>query len=204
MSKEGQPGRDQANAYSREQGGSRKESNANSPRAPLTQEQQSWYDRPHEEMVKGFQVFFEGQHKDARRQVPIEHLISQELSIKWHLPEIVTESDFFGTIKLAWDALAYDRYRPGSHIEEWAGKDLEEHFRSTNEQTIKLSDPQIRVINALTEAVGIPHQRGQAEIEIPENLKHYSEWQVSEEYQERVAKAKSEWKTRHNWKIRNS
>ena len=43
----------------------------------------------------------------------------------------------------------------------------------------------------LAEAVVIPHQKGQAEIEIPDKIKHYDEWIFSKEYRERVAKVKS-------------
>jgi hypothetical protein len=41
----------------------------------------------------------------------------------------------------------------------------------------------------LTEAVGIPHKKGQAEIEIPEKLRSETKWLLSEEYQERLLKA---------------
>jgi hypothetical protein len=42
----------------------------------------------------------------------------------------------------------------------------------------------------LTEAVGIPHPKGQAEIEIPEKLRNYTKLVLSKDYQEKVAKAK--------------
>jgi hypothetical protein len=41
-------------------------------------------------------------------------------------------------------------------------------------------------------AVGIPHERGQAEIEIPEKLRHYDKLRLSKEYRERVAQAIAE------------
>jgi hypothetical protein len=52
-----------------------------------------------------------------------------------------------------------------------AGLQLSGHYQRTRESIIKLSDPQVRLLDALTEAVGIPHQRGQTVIEIPKNLK---------------------------------
>jgi hypothetical protein len=48
----------------------------------------------------------------------------------------------------------------------------------------------VKVIDALTEACGIPHKRGQGEIAIPEKLKDYDTWTESEEYRERLARAK--------------
>jgi hypothetical protein len=73
-----------------------------------------------------------------------------------------------------------------------AGNTLYHHYLRTREPVIKLSHPiQIRIIGALTQAVGIPHQKGQAEIEIPEKLKHYLKWILSKEYQERWPKAYS-------------
>jgi hypothetical protein len=38
-------------------------------------------------------------------------------------------------------------------------------------------------------AVGIPHKKGQVEIEIPEKLRSETKWLLSEEYQERLLKA---------------
>jgi hypothetical protein len=64
------------------------------------------------------------------------------------------------------------------------------YYQATHEPTIKLSDPQIHIIDALTEAVGIPYQKGQAEIEIPEKLRNYNKLVMSKDYQERAAKAK--------------
>ncbi len=57
-----------------------------------------------------------------------------------------------------------------------AASEVEEFYKHNPEPTLKLSVPQIRVINALTEAVGIPHKRGQAEIEIPEKFRDIEKW----------------------------
>jgi hypothetical protein len=53
---------------------------------------------------------------------------------------------------------------------------LSNYYKRTRESTIKLSEPQTRVIDALAEAAGIPHQRGQAEIVIPKEGREYEEW----------------------------
>jgi hypothetical protein len=66
------------------------------------------------------------------------------------------------------------------------------YYQATHEPVIKLSDPvQIKTIGALTEAVGLPHERGQSVIKIPEKLKSYNKLILSKEYQERVAEAKA-------------
>jgi hypothetical protein len=79
-------------------------------------------------------------------------------------------------IRKAWDALAYDHYKEYSFTKHMVGLHLSGHYQRTHESVIKLTRPQARVLDALTEAVGIPHQRGQAEIEIPEKARHYEEW----------------------------
>src|SRR4051794_28744485 len=99
-------------------------------------------------------------------------------------------ADLFSPIRLAWDTIAYDRYEAGSDAERGAGVSL--NFYSMDRDggsTIKLSDPlQVKVIDALTEAVGIPHEKGQTEFEIPEQLRgqNYPEWCFSSEYKARV------------------
>jgi hypothetical protein len=73
---------------------------------------------------------------------------------------------FFQPILAAWGILTYDRAKffkdliPSSLSREYPG-----------ETTIKLDPFQTRIIDALTEAFDIPHERGQAEIEIPEKLR---------------------------------
>lgn len=57
------------------------------------------------------------------------------------------------------------------------------------EPTIKFSDS-VRIIGALTGAVGIPLERGQAEMEVAEKLVDENKWLPSKEHQERVAKAR--------------
>jgi hypothetical protein len=65
------------------------------------------------------------------------------------------------------------------------------YYQKTQESRIKLSEPQVKMVDALTEATGIPRQRGQAEIEIPEKLRNYSQWFNSEERLARIAEARS-------------
>jgi hypothetical protein len=70
----------------------------------------------------------------------------------------------------------YEHYKPGSSEENFAARSLQYYYQFTSKPGIILCNPlQIRVLDALTEAVGIPHERGMAEIEIPEKLRHYNE-----------------------------
>jgi hypothetical protein len=86
------------------------------------------------------------------------------------------------TVRSAWDALSYDRYEPGSREEGLAGSVLQAYASATGEPKIKLTHPtQVRVLDALTEAAGVPHQRGQTEIEIPEKLRNYNRYLMSPE-----------------------
>ena len=100
--------------------------------------------------------------------------------------------EIFFTVRSAWDALAYDRYEPGAREEGLAGSVLQAHYDATHEPTIKLTYPmQVRVLDALTEAAHIPHQRGQTEIEVPEKLRNYNQYLMSAEYQARLAQAQA-------------
>jgi hypothetical protein len=107
------------------------------------------------------------------------------------------EGEFFSTLRYAWDTLVYDRYKTGSHTEQLAGSTLWGYYQATQEPTIKLFDPvQVRMMDAMTEAVGIPHEKGQAEFEIPEKLRHWNKWVSSKEYLDRWHKAKSKKRNR--------
>jgi hypothetical protein len=84
-----------------------------------------------------------------------------------------------------------------------------QHSCVTGEKpTIKLNPVQVQIIDALTEAVGIPHKKGQAEIEIPEKLRSETKWLLSEEYQERLlqatARARGEKPERPNQELKST
>jgi hypothetical protein len=153
----------QKNSQSKEQAKPQQESTANSPRLS------------HEQLVKEFRNYI--QERDQLFRVHGVHS-SPEVIIRAKLYEEIMKfgphTSFWFPVRNAWDALAYDRYEPGSFDERQAGGTLEYYYRSTNEPAIKLFDPQIRIIDALTEAVSIPRERGQAEIEIPEKLRNYT------------------------------
>ena len=69
---------------------------------------------------------------------------------------------------------------------------LQAYSRATGEPKIKLTHPmQVRVLDALTEAAGVPHQRGQTDVEIPEKLRNYNQYLMSPEYQAKFAEAQA-------------
>jgi hypothetical protein len=196
----------QGNNQSKEQGGIHKEVAANSPLAPGMEEQQGWYEMPHEKLVRAFQDYVQ-QHPFRGFWSP-KKIIRERLNLEAHSTHLLStaspeekkkEKDFFYPLLLAWDILAYDRYEAGLNEEHLAAVGLSsyyQHYRvispDRNIVAIKLSHPvQIGVLDALTEAVGIPHQKRQAEIETPEKLRDWNKWTMSKEYQERWAKAKS-------------
>lgn len=161
---------------------------ANALLAPLMWEKQSWYERSHEELVKGFRSIIQERVQLTRGYFSPEETVRSNL---WWRETGKMGRAFFSPLRAAWDVLAYDRYEPGSIVESEAGSDLQYDYLMTHETVIKLSQLQVRIIDALTEAVEIPHERGQVEIEIPENFRYYREWTYSKEYRERLAKAQS-------------
>jgi hypothetical protein len=162
-------------------------------REELTDEQQGGHEsgRSHEQLVKTFQDLIKQQAEaygvnrlpHEREVLPAEAIVRNQLD--WYsAPETGGETAFI--LRNAWDALAFDRYEVGSKEEHLAGVTLQMYYNATREPTIKLTDPgQVRTLDALTEAVGIPHQRGQTEVEIPEKVRHYHRYRMSEEYRQR-------------------
>lgn len=152
----------------------------------------------HEDLVDEFQRFIREEEKHSSATLSPAEIVRLRLEQgwRWHSgnnnPLVRERRDFFFTLANAWDALAYDRYKPGSLWEHFAGAGLEALFVEEHVSAIKLSHSQIRIIDALTEATGIKHKRGQAEIPIPEKLKNYSEYQLSPEYQARKAKVREQ------------
>jgi hypothetical protein len=81
---------------------------------------------------------------------------------------------FFSRLWVAWDALAHDRIMAArgqrGQKEEWY---IDKYMGHTDDlETVKLAHPlQVRLLDAMAEACGIPHQRGQTEIAIPKSLR---------------------------------
>jgi hypothetical protein len=153
----------------------------------------------HERLVQSFQTLIREQQQiyssirtpGEREVLPPETIVRQQLD--WYADTRDEEkSETFFTLRSAWDALAYDRYEIGSKEEGLAGSVLQAYYAATHEPTIKLSDPrQVRLLDALTEASGIPHPRGQTEVQIPEKLRNYNKYVMSNEYQTRWDQAQA-------------
>ena len=166
------------------------------PRGTLTpaqthQTEQGKRDLSHEQLVQSFRDLIKRQAQDyadkrsqqEREILPAEAIVRNVLH--WYAAPN-TGGEAMDILRFAWDALAYDRYEVGSKEEHLAGSSLRAYYNATHELTIKLTDPgQVRTLDALTEAVGIPHQRGQTEVEIPEKARHYNKYRLSEEYFQR-------------------
>jgi hypothetical protein len=126
-----------------------------------------------------------------REVVPPETVIRNVL--EWYASSSMEQDDTYFTLLSAWDALAYEKYEPGTKEEGLAGSLLQSYYGETKEPSIKLTNPkQVLLFGAMAEAAGLPHQRGQTEITIPEKLRHYNQYLMSSEYEERLNKAKAE------------
>ena len=157
----------------------------------------------HEQLVQSFRSLIK-EHQDTYAMLhsigenphePVE--LSPETAVRgvldWYSGSANKEmGEPMFTVRSAWDALSYDRYEPGSREEGLAGSVLQAYYGATREPTIKLTHPmQVKVLDALTEAAGVPHQRGQTEIEIPEKLRNYNRYLMSPEYQARLTEAQA-------------
>jgi hypothetical protein len=126
-----------------------------------------------------------------REVLPPETVIRNVL--EWYADSSMEQEDTFFTLQSAWDALAYDKYETGSREEGLAGSLLQAYYGETKEPAIKLTNPkQVLLLDAMAEAAGVPHQRGQTEITIPEKLRKYNQYLMSSEYEELWNKAKSQ------------
>jgi len=158
---------------------------------------------PHEQLVQSFRGLIRD-HQALYQQIhsigenPHEpDAISSETAVRgvldWYAGSANTEmGEHMFTVRSAWDALSYDRYEPGSREEGLAGSVLQAYYGATREPSIKLTHPmQVKVLDALAEAAGVPHQRGQTEVEIPDKLRNYNQYIMSPEYQARLTETQA-------------
>jgi hypothetical protein len=132
---------------------------------------------PHERLVQTFRSLIKEQqdvHTSLRSFGEMSNepeVLSPERAVRgvldWYAGSGNKElSEHMFTVRSAWDALSYDRYEAGSREEGLAGSILQAYASATGEPKIKLTHPtEVRVLDALTEAAGVPHQRGQTENE---------------------------------------
>ena len=157
------------------------------PPSKLTQELPSWYNKPHEELVAAFRGFIDQRDRQYDGRVSHEELIRDKLQSEWMYSSDRTKREFFFQLQFAWDALAYNRYKPGSSAEHLAGSNLQSYYGDKHEASVALSDPlQVKIIDALTEATGIIHEKGQTSVAIPPHLSDYNGWVMFDEYHRRV------------------
>jgi hypothetical protein len=160
-------------------------------------EEQGWANRPHEDLVGAFRglIWKERQEslKDWRDAVSFTPaiLIKNELGKQASLhmspdPLDKQRAAFFQPIEDAWDVIAYEYYRVGrfgepNHVERHhAGWTLSGRYQRAvalgepRPELLTLDPQQVKILDALAEAADIPHQQGQAEIEIPERFRYYA------------------------------
>jgi hypothetical protein len=137
-----------------------------------------WYKEglSHEQLVAGFRAYIS--HVQALDQEYQSHLPPQQRTILSPEAAIRRKLDWeasspepgkwenFEPLRNAWDVLNYERYQPGSDYEHLAGNSVYGLYQSRlsekapNPEVIRLTDPvQVQMIDALTEAADIPHER---------------------------------------------
>jgi hypothetical protein len=174
---------------------------ADSPLAPIMRERQGWQERPHEELVAAFRqairLKFQEVGERAKYFTPAK-LIRYELEEleRWRRLSGVTaeqqqRAEAIGPIYDAWLVITYAHHGKGYPVISADGKEvnytgfierartgsiLSYRYRETGQSTIRLSESQRRVLEAMADAAEIPYQKGQTEIEIPEKLRDYNRW----------------------------
>lgn len=155
----------------------------------LPVEKRGYSGRSHQELVEGFKGFLaywqDRLYQDHQMHFSPLQIIRNNLGWYKDLTNEQTRA-FVTPLALAWNVLSHDRYELGTSGEQSTGMELQMYYQAIQNPAIKLSEPQVEILDALVEACGIPHERGQTEIEIPDKLKNYSTWFHSEEYQRRV------------------
>jgi hypothetical protein len=86
---------------------------------------------------------------------------------------------YFRTLQNAWDAISYDHYPEGSEEKRQVGLGFQvylaqEGYRGERPPVVLDDNRQIAVLDAMAEAVNIPHQRGQRVIPLPASIRYGS------------------------------
>jgi hypothetical protein len=163
---------------------------ADSSLTPLIREPQSGEERSHEQLVEAFRNAIRRKQKEWEERGDYwspAHIIQSELFHQAQFryiretgeyAEYKKLGEFYHPILNAWDVIAYDHYaqgpdKTGAEVRHIAGLSLSQHYQQTGQMVIRLSERQTRILDALAEAADIPHQKGQAAIEIPEKIRGY-------------------------------
>jgi hypothetical protein len=158
-------------------------------------ERQSWSEASHEQLVGAFRGLIQQERQKIQASefegfsypagIVRYELYKQELDRFSDDPLHKQRGEFFRQIRNAWDAIAYEHYRQEEYglvdlYNEGAARGalVETYTRAKarNEprpEIIKLDPLQMKILDALAEAADIPHQRGQAEISMPEKFRYY-------------------------------
>jgi hypothetical protein len=148
----------------------------------------SWYDRPHDQLVQAFRSYIASERAK----------LDTEFMLETWTPEAIIEArleretayttfqdkkrrgDFFRPIEQSWRLLTFDRrHESDQHRMAWEASieyEGRKRRREPHPEIIELTDPlQVRILDALAEAVGMPRRRGQTELEIPEHIRGYAQ-----------------------------
>lgn len=163
------------------QGGVHKESNANAPLARSFHVERGRHGWSHEHLVKEFRSYIQDQQQLRRYGAEPTGIIHEKLTWLWGLGSAKgggnkQEVGFWSPIQYAWGVVAYEYFKTDVIAQNEAVFGLSGYYQRTHESVIRLNDPQMQILDALTEAVGMPHHKGQVEIVIPENLRDYNKW----------------------------
>lgn len=172
-----------------ERAGPQQGSPTNAPLAPFLQERQSGGERSHAELVAAFRTAVRHKQREWQERgedVSPAQIIDFELFQQAQFRYIRQEGEyahykqlgeFYFPILKAWNVIAFDHYGKESEksvagYKNAAGSNLSEHYKQTGHTTVRLSEPQMQILDALAEAADIPHQKEQTEINIPEKLRN--------------------------------
>jgi hypothetical protein len=178
------------------------QSEASSPVPPMG-EWQSWSDASHEQLVQAFRTLINQGIQEEIQQTGGRYatafpakIIRGELGLQQS--RNATEWDrqkasFYAKIHNAWDVVAFEHFPDWAHEgSAWEQREgdlpMTQQFAADNmsrvyqralamgeprPELIKLDPQQVKILDALAEATDIPHQHGQAAIEIPERFRYY-------------------------------
>jgi hypothetical protein len=157
--------------------------------SPSTQEQSGAHHKTQEELAQAFRAHID---PTMRRGIISNELLPPHEQIESHLYNVLANSPyksekerFFKTLHAAWELLTYDLLDPGSIEEDRAARTISDAYRER--PIIELNDSQVRLLDAMAEASGLPHPRGQSVLKIPDKYADSSSRLYSPDWQRRAA-----------------
>jgi len=137
-------------------------------------------EQTHKQWVAGLRSYIrEQQQKNPEAGTPDEIIANALLSraqekygpdgnLRPLTPAEQQKVEFFESLYIAWETVAYERF-PYKTQQFRTGDSLFAYVANTSKTTIRLSDPtQVDILDALCDAVDLPHRKGQNEFQIPE------------------------------------